>query len=271
MATFDSNAAAKGGIWWSEGDRKGWKMAGTKRYIQDYKRATGQYVDAGDGLTSYSWMYEQGWAANEPFITYANPADNDSLVKSVTMEVISNNSGGRRFWGLGGGYNIQPPAPGKAATYSCTLLTYDNYSKYPNHPRQTSNTVSIAIPRNDHVNMIQPGSPSSTASFSYSGPHSKHKFDFSNQKIVIPRGGLLIIRLAVTDFKGSGTGYIQFNFQAENSPEIDTEDLIRPYVWKYDTPEGESSPRWHLIKPAYIKQSDGWKPLEDILYPESRG
>ena len=51
MATFDSNAAAKGGIWWSEGDRKGWKMAGTKRYIQDYKRATGQYVDAGDGLT----------------------------------------------------------------------------------------------------------------------------------------------------------------------------------------------------------------------------
>lgn len=268
---FDDNGKNKpGGIWWSEGGRKGWKMAGDKRYVQNYKH-NGQYVDVSDGLTAYSWMYEDGWGDHDPFITYANPADNDILVKSVTMEVISNNSGGRQFYGIGGGIRIQPPAPGKAATYSCILQIYESYGTYPSKPQFVSRTASIQIPQNDHVNLVHPGSPSHAATFSYTGPYSKHKFDFTDQKIVIPRGGLMIIRLAVSNFQGPGTGYIQFNFQSENSPELESEDLIRPYIWKYETPEGESSPRWHLVKPAYIMQSDGWKPLEDILFPESRG
>lgn len=267
MAFNDNGNAKPGGIWWSEGNMKGWKMAGDKRYVQNYKH-TGEYVDVSDGLTSYSWMYESGWADHDPFITYANPADNEAMIKSVTMEVISNNSGGQNFYGIGGGIRIQPPAPGKAATYSCVIHIYDSFANYPTNPGLVSRTVSIPIPQNNYVNMIQPGSPTSTATFSYTGPYSRHTFDFSDQKLKLPIGGLMILRLSVSNFQGPGMGYIQFNFQAENSPKIDSEDVNRPYVWKYETPPGESSPRWHLVKPAYMMQSGGWKPIEDILSPK---
>lgn len=271
MAVWDSNAANKGGIWWSEGERgnpdlrKGWKMAGDKRYIQRSMH-DGSYIDVDYGLTSLSWAYESVWDAGDYMISYANPTDNALRIKSVTIKCISNNSGGSNFWGAGP--RLQPPAYGKAATYHCIIKTYDNYSNYPNTPKQISESAKIQISAMNVSNMIHPGSTSGTAAFAWVDGYSIKKFNFSNQEIVIPGNGLATIQIGVGDFNGQGNGFIQFDLNSQDSPEIESEDLIRPYIWLYDTPKGETANRWHLINPGYIQQQNGiWAPLENILKP----
>lgn len=282
MSAFDGNDR---NWYWSESgnqsDPKGWKMAtstkyGAVRYIQKYMH-TGEYQDIDEGLVTVHWANQRVvWSKQDYLITYANPMDNPALVKTVTIRMMSCNSNGLRFYGVGG--RVQPPSPGVGAIYRCIIKIFDSYAHYTTHrsnpletnnpaytPTFTSTSVDIGI-NAVGPNIIRTGGPGCGGEFNWVEPCT-HVFDFSSQQLKIPVGGILIIQVGLVN-PAAIDNVIQVEMTGKDgSPDIDIEEEDRPYVWRYGTPPRETGVRWYLSKPVWVRKGGIWQKAEDVFRP----
>ena len=265
----------------------GWLMASGDRYIfkaTGEKRATSGSYDIYENSTGSggSIIYNVNWAAytiwnkSDYCIMYKNTTKNPKKLKSVTARLISCYAN-KDFYSVSGTLQSKDACNGASCRYRCTVKIYKNLKKLKDGKLYKDGSKkgiykSEYVPSSDDwisnkkVNLTSSGSAKSSATFSWNGDDSIHKFDFSSKDIIIPRNGIVVIQLGV-DFKNSGEGYIQFDLSGKTS--ISTETENSGYIWRYDIPDGEdedddeAKPRWYLCKLAHEAESnDSWNKLD---------